>query len=248
MLEQHPGGDELQHLADAVSTSAHLSEVADHLIGHFVDRARRSGASWTDIGEHMGVSKQAAQKRFVPRESDDLDDDEFRSRPGLGRLTKRASTVLRRAKDAAQRRGDAHVAAAHVLLGLLDEPQGLAAQAITAQGVSLEQVRGATLASLGAPAATPGDRPRYSREAKKILELSLREALRMGHSWVGTEHLLLAMLRDDTEPVTSILAALGITCAPTESWLTDTLEGLGQRVVPEAPRSAPSMLRARRRR
>jgi hypothetical protein len=45
----------------------HLGELSDHLIGHFVDRARRSGASWTDIGRSMGVTKQAAQKRFVPR-------------------------------------------------------------------------------------------------------------------------------------------------------------------------------------
>src|SRR6202167_5998947 len=59
--------DVLDQLSDAVLAAEHLGEVADHLIGHFVDQARRSGASWTDIGKSMGVTKQAAQKRFVPR-------------------------------------------------------------------------------------------------------------------------------------------------------------------------------------
>src|SRR5437763_15823964 len=61
--------DVLEQLSDAVIAADHLGDVADHLIGHFVDQARRSGASWTDIGRSMGVTKQAAQKRFVPKGS-----------------------------------------------------------------------------------------------------------------------------------------------------------------------------------
>src|SRR5580693_10033510 len=60
--------DVLDRLSDALLAAEHLGEVADHLIGHFVDQARRSGASWTDIGKSMGVTKQAAQQRFVPKE------------------------------------------------------------------------------------------------------------------------------------------------------------------------------------
>jgi hypothetical protein len=56
----------LDQLADAVLAADHLGDVADHLIGHFVDQARRSGASWTEIGRSMGVTKQAARKRFIP--------------------------------------------------------------------------------------------------------------------------------------------------------------------------------------
>ena len=66
----------LDQLSDAVIAADHLGEVADHLIGHFVDQARRSGASWTDIGRSMGVTTQAAQKRFVAKgtgEASDLD-------------------------------------------------------------------------------------------------------------------------------------------------------------------------------
>src|SRR5499427_10321237 len=62
--------DPLEQLTDAVIVADHLGDVADHLIGHFVDQARRSGASWTDIGKAMGVTKQAAQKRFVPKVPD----------------------------------------------------------------------------------------------------------------------------------------------------------------------------------
>lgn len=59
--------DALDQLSDAVIAADHLGDVADHLIGHFVDQARRSGASWTDIGRSMGVTRQAAQKRFVAK-------------------------------------------------------------------------------------------------------------------------------------------------------------------------------------
>src|SRR4051795_10786538 len=75
----------LDQLSDAVIAADHLGDVADHLIGHFVDQARRSGASWTEIGRSMGVSKQAAQKRFVTKDSGrpvDLDPSQ-----GFGRFT-----------------------------------------------------------------------------------------------------------------------------------------------------------------
>src|SRR4051795_7659011 len=79
----HP--DALDQLTDAVLAADHLGDVADHLVGHFVDQARRSGASWTDIGRSMGVTKQAAQKRFVPKAQATIDFTE-----GFGRFTPRA--------------------------------------------------------------------------------------------------------------------------------------------------------------
>src|SRR5262249_39024690 len=126
----HPEGSALVHLSDAVLVSEHLGELADHLIGHFVDQARRTGASWTGIGQSMGVTKQAAQKRFVPRGSDDLTFDRF---------TARARDALLKAQEEARRAGAGGVGTEHILLGLLDE--GLAARAIAATGISLETVR-----------------------------------------------------------------------------------------------------------
>src|SRR5689334_11091919 len=64
----HPDGDPVVRVMDAVVTASGLTDVADHLIGHFVDAARAAGASWAQIGEGLGVSKQAVQQRFVPRE------------------------------------------------------------------------------------------------------------------------------------------------------------------------------------
>src|SRR5258705_1639125 len=92
--------DALDQLSDAVIAADHLGDVADHLIGHFVDQARRSGASWTDIGRSMGVTKQAAQKRFVPKgpsEAPDLDPSQ-----GFTRFTERARNVVMAAQNEAR--------------------------------------------------------------------------------------------------------------------------------------------------
>src|SRR3954452_19479530 len=162
--------DALDQLSDAVLAAEHLGEVADHLIGHFVDQARRSGASWTDIGRSMGVTKQAAQKRFVPKEP--LDPQQ-----GFTRFTLRARNVVTAAQEAARSAGNTEVGAGHLVLGLLTEPEGLAAQAIAAEGVAPDAVRAAVTATL--PPAV-GDVPAlipFDGEAKKALKLTFREAL-----------------------------------------------------------------------
>src|SRR5215210_4448913 len=92
----HPDNS-LDQLSDAVLAADHLGEVADHLIGHFVDQARRSGASWTDIGRRMGVTKQAAQKRFVPKGSGEIGPEE-----GFSRFTPRARNVVVKAQEEAR--------------------------------------------------------------------------------------------------------------------------------------------------
>src|SRR4030095_12555684 len=88
--------DALDQLSDAVIAADHLGDIADHLIGHFVDQARRSGASWTDIGRSMGVSKQAAQKRFVPKAPGGASIDPSE---GFSRYTSRARNVVMAAQN-----------------------------------------------------------------------------------------------------------------------------------------------------
>src|SRR6266702_3320605 len=112
--------DALERLSDAVIAAEHLGDVADHLIGHFVDQARRSGASWTDIGKSMGVTKQAAQKRFVtkdPGEAPDFDPDQ-----GFRNWTPRARNVVVAAQNEARAAGNDEVGSTHLVLGLLSEP------------------------------------------------------------------------------------------------------------------------------
>src|SRR5882762_3323603 len=122
--------DVLDQLSDAVIAADHLGDVADHLIGHFVDQARRSGASWTDIGRSMGVTKQAAQKRFVPKDPGvpiDLDPSQ-----GFGRFTPRARNVVVAAQNEAHAAGNVEIGTDHLVLGLAVDPDALAAQAIVA--------------------------------------------------------------------------------------------------------------------
>jgi hypothetical protein len=205
---QHPDGDPLVQLADAVSASAHLGEVADHLIGHFVDQARRSGASWTDIGLHMGVTKQAAQQRFVPKESVELDVGRNNS---LGRFTQRMRVVIERTRLLAQKRGDEEIGNQHLLLAILDDTESLATMALGELGADVAAVRHQVLDAVPATGGTRRRKPRFGRAAKKTIELSLREALRLDHNYIGTEHLLLALLRNDTDPAVQVLLAAGIT-------------------------------------
>src|ERR1700733_14366533 len=98
----------LDQLTDAVLAADHLGDVADHLIGHFVDQARRSGASWTDIGRSMGVTKQAAQKRFVPKNPGGPSDIKGFTgyTQGFSRFTDRARNVVMMSQEEARRAGN----------------------------------------------------------------------------------------------------------------------------------------------
>ncbi|MFC4506340.1 MULTISPECIES: Clp protease N-terminal domain-containing protein [Streptomyces] len=207
----------LEQLQDAVIAAEHLGEVSDHLIGHFVDQARRSGASWTDIGRSMGVTRQAAQKRFVPKESSAVDVSE-----GFNRYTTRARSAVMAAHNATKTAGNTEGLPAHLVLGLLTEPDALAAKAILAQGVTLEAVREAATAALPPAAAEVPELIPYGSDAKKVLELTFREALRLGHNYVGTEHILLALL--EFENGDGVLSGLGIDKSATERWVAQALE------------------------
>ena len=175
-------------LADAVLAAEHLAEIADHLIGHFVDQARRSGASWTEIGKSMGVTKQAAQKRFVPRaEPATLD-------PGQGfeRFTPRARNAVVAAQNAAHEAANSEITPDHLLLGVLSDPAALATVLLNRQQVDAGVVRASITLPPGGP--EPSELIPFSGPARKALELTFREALRLGHNYIGTEHLLLALL------------------------------------------------------
>lgn len=220
--------DALDQLSGAVIAADHLGELADHLIGHFVDQARRSGASWTDIGKSMGVTRQAAQKRFVPKSGEPSELDPAQ---GFGRFTDRARNVVMASQNEAHTAENDTISPAHLTLGLLHEPEGLAARAITAQGVSLDAVRQEALAARppradGVPALVP-----FDAGAKKVLELTFREALRLAHDYVGTEHILLALL--EFEDGRGLLTGLGIDKAATEAHVTAALAAAGDGTAAE---------------
>ncbi|MBO3749457.1 ATP-dependent Clp protease ATP-binding subunit [Streptosporangiaceae bacterium NEAU-GS5] len=214
---RHPDGGPLDHLSDAVLAADRLGEVADHLIGHFVDQARRAGASWTEIGQSMGVTKQAAQKRFVPRGPDEL------PASVLGRFTKRARHVLERTEEIARGAGSPEVGTEHLLLGMLSEPVSLAIKALEAQGVTQDAVRVAAVAAMGPSGDVVPEHIPFSVEAKKVRDLVVREALRLGHNYVGTEHMLLGLLESEESTGGQILTGLGVTKQASEDWIVGQL-------------------------
>jgi len=209
--------DALDQLTDAVLVADHIGELADHLIGHFVDQARRSGASWTDIGRSMGVTKQAAQKRFVAKGEDE-------SRQDFSRFTDRARQVIVTAQNAARAGKSATITTGHLVLGLLAVSDGLAAKAILRQVASLDQVIEVVKASLPGDAENPPDLVPFDAAAKKALELTFREALRLGHNYIGTEHILLALL--EQEDGDGVLSRAGVDKAAVEAYVTEALASI----------------------
>ncbi|MGA5191790.1 Clp protease N-terminal domain-containing protein [Streptomyces exfoliatus] len=226
----HP--DALEQLSGAVIAADHLGDVADHLIGHFVDQARRSGASWTDIGRSMGVTRQAAQKRFVPKEPDT---EKMDANAGFNRFTPRARNVVMASQNEATAVGNAEITTAHLALGLLAEPQGLAALWITSQGVTPAKVREAVSATLPPAVEEPPTLVPYDAAAKKVLELTFREALRLGHNYVGTEHILLALL--EHEDGQGVLSGLGLDKATAEREISETIASIAIQ-APESPQES----------
>jgi ATP-dependent Clp protease ATP-binding subunit ClpA len=208
----------LEQLEDAVLTAEALGEISDHLIGHFVDQARRSGASWTEIGKCMGVTKQAAQKRFVPRtETSPLDPED-----GFKRFTPRARNVVVQSQNKAHAAGNDEIAPAHLLLALFTDPASLAGRLLAGHGVdAATAAKAVTLPTRCAevPALVPFNGP-----AKKVLELTFREALRLGHNYVGTEHILLALL--EAEGDDGPLHTLGLDKDGIEAEIVDVLRSL----------------------
>jgi hypothetical protein len=208
---RNPDAGPLGHLADAVVAARRLEELADRLIGHFVDEARGVGASWTEIGQSLGVTKQAAQKRFVVRGAS----------AALARFTEPARRAIIASQDEARRTGQARVGSEHIVLGILTEPRSLAARAVEAQGVPLDAARSKLAHALGPPVEDVPDHIPYSADAKKVRELALREARRLGHALIGTDDLLLAVLRDGRGPAARGLSTLGVHRDRTERCLRE---------------------------
>jgi ATP-dependent Clp protease ATP-binding subunit ClpC len=113
------------------------------------------------------------------------------------RFTDRARRVVVLAQHEARTLDHDYIGTEHILLGLIEEGRGVATTALTSMGISLEEMRQAVQDSIGRGAQPPesGHIP-FTPQAKKVLELSLRESLQLGHEYIGTEHILLALIRE----------------------------------------------------
>jgi hypothetical protein len=214
VTSRHPDGDALECLSEAVSVSEQIGGLADQLVGHFVDVARKAGLTWAEIGGVLGVTRQAAQKRFVPKVAalGTLDATVY------DRFTPRARAVITASAEEARAAGHGYLGTEHIVLGLLSQPEGLAAKYLE-QKTTPEQLRAAMGEALGPRSDTvPEDLP-YTPRGKRAVELSVQEAQRLGHGYVGTEHLLLGVLAEGHGIGAKILLGLGVEQQGVEEYL-----------------------------
>src|SRR5476649_2596245 len=125
------------------------------------------------------------------------------------RFTDRARRVLVLAQEEARLLNHSFIGTEHILLGLIHEGEGLAAKALESLGISLEAVREKVEETIGPDGSAPTGSPPFTPRAKKVLELSLREALQLGHNYIGTEHMLLGLVREGEGVAAQVLQSLG---------------------------------------
>ncbi|AKF94138.1 ATP-dependent Clp protease ATP-binding subunit [Brevibacillus laterosporus] len=132
----------------------------------------------------------------------------------FGRFTERAQKVLALALEEAVRLGHKDIGTEHVLLGLIREGEGIAAKALQALGLGLDKIQNEVESLIGRapeqPANTTNYTPNYTPRAKKVIELSMDEARKLGHTYVGTEHILLGLIREGEGIAARIMNNLGI--------------------------------------
>lgn len=144
------------------------------------------------------------------------------------RFTDRARRVVVTAQEEARMLGHNHIGSEHLLLGLLHEEAGVAARVLAADGITVEAARTQVEELAGPGSKPPSGHIPFTQRARKVLELSLREALEQRQRFIGTEHILLALLRDSDDVGAQVLERLG-----------GSLSALRQRVLEEAKSAAP---------
>ena len=125
------------------------------------------------------------------------------------RFTDRARRVVVLAQEEARNLNHNYIGTEHILLGLIHEGEGVAAQALEAMGISLESVREHVEEIIGQGTEAPSGHIPFTPRAKKVLEYSLREALQLGHNYIGTEHILLGLIREGDGVAAQVLTNLG---------------------------------------
>jgi len=125
------------------------------------------------------------------------------------RFTDRARRVVVLAQEEARMLNHNYIGTEHILLGLIHEGEGVAAKALESLNISLEAVRQQVEEIIGQGQAAPTGHIPFTPRAKKVLELSLREALQLGHNYIGTEHILLGLIREGEGVAAQVLQKLG---------------------------------------
>jgi ATP-dependent Clp protease ATP-binding subunit ClpC len=126
------------------------------------------------------------------------------------RYTDRARRVIVLGQEEARLLNHNYIGTEHLLLGLLKEGEGIGAQALTLHSVDMPALRSAVEEKIGKGTQAPSGHIPFTPRAKKVMELSLREALQLGHNYIGTEHILLGLIREGEGMAAQVLADRGI--------------------------------------
>ncbi|MCI6531940.1 MAG: AAA family ATPase, partial [Bifidobacterium animalis] len=141
------------------------------------------------------------------------------------RFTDRARRVIVLAQEEARALQHNYIGTEHLLLGLIREGDGVAAKALEAKGVTLEDTRKQVEEMIGKGTAAPTGHIPFTPHAKQVLELSLREALQLGHSYIGTEHILLGLIREGEGVGTQVLIKMDVDLSDLRSTTIDMIRG-----------------------
>ena len=144
------------------------------------------------------------------------------------RFTDRARRVVILAQEEARLLNHNYIGTEHILLGLIHEHEGVAAKALESLDISLESVRGQVEEIIGQGAKPPDGHIPFTPRAKRVLELSLREALQLGHNYIGTEHVLLGLIREGEGVAAQVLVKLGADLARVREQVVHLLATLGE--------------------
>jgi prophage maintenance system killer protein len=174
-------------------------------------------------------AKEAPMRRWLPLVAE-MKLAALRKQPAgmFRRFTDRARRAVQLAQEEARRLRRNYVGTEHLLLGLLGEGEGVAAKALESLGISLEAVRGQVEELIGHGQSAPAGHIPFTPRAKKALALSLREALQLGHNYVGTEHLLLGLAREGEGVAAELLIGFGAGHARVRDQVLQLLTGEGE--------------------
>jgi ATP-dependent Clp protease ATP-binding subunit ClpC len=143
------------------------------------------------------------------------------------RFTDRARRVVVLAQEEARLLNHNYIGTEHILLGLLNEGEGIAAQALESLDIDLASVREEVVKIIGQGQQSPSGHIPFTPRAKKVLELSLREALQLGHNYIGTEHILLGLIREGEGVAAQVLQQLGAELQKVRQTVIQLLSGPG---------------------
>lgn len=209
----------LQHVTDAMLLAERIADMGDQLVDHFVNQAREAGASWAEIGGSLGVSKQAAQQRFSSERRVGFK----MSKGGLfTRFDETGRHAVQQAVSRARSLPSPEINTLHLVMGLADPASGRSSVAIAELAGSATDMADAARDALTGPKRSREVKHLpFTDDCKKVLELALREAIRAKNRSIGSEHILLGLLRTGSSDGARLLVDRGVSRDRVETWLEE---------------------------